>query len=444
LVYNNDIQQSAQPILSRLIEQIRSNWALVFNSSSLIGTTGVTSALGVLYWWVAARSFSQEAVGLGSAAVSAMMLLGAIGMMGLGTLLIGELPRRREEAGSLISTSLIISAFAGGGLGVLFALLAPLLSSDLKPLSEGIGSVAVFGLGVLLTATSLVLDQALIGLMRGGLQFRRNVIFAASKLALLWVVGLMAAEEGTGLAIYAVWAAGNILSSVLLIWTALRHRASVGSIRPRLTLVRTLGRFAFQHHLLNLSLQTPSLTLPLIVTTVISAEANAGFYTAWLIATFAFYVPFALSTALFADSAAKPAELARKARLTLTLSFVSGIMATVVFLVGADFILGIFGEEYAAQAAPALRILALGVFPLTIKNHYIANCQVKRQVSSAAKYMWAGTFLEISLAAAGASLGGLAGLSFAWVVAVSIEALLTLPTVYRLVARSQPAPEVAL
>jgi O-antigen/teichoic acid export membrane protein len=116
-------------------------------------------------------------------------------------------------------------------------------------------------------------------------------------------------------------------------------------------------------------------------------------------------------------------------------------MASAVFFVGADFILGIFGKEYM-QAAPALRILALGIFPLTIKNHYIANCQVKRQVGNAAKYMWAGAFLEIGLAAAGASLGGLAGLSFAWVAAVSVEALLTLPTVYHLVTRSQPAPDV--
>jgi O-antigen/teichoic acid export membrane protein len=362
-------------------------------------------------------------------------------MMGLGTLLIGELPRRRDEAGSLISSSLIIAAAAGGGLGILFALLAPLLSDDLKPLSEGAGSVAVFGLGVLLTAISLVLDQALIGLMRGGLQFGRNVIFAVSKLALLWAVGLMAAEEVTGLAIYVVWAAGNILSLVLLIWTALRHRASISSIRPRLTLVWDLGRFAFQHHLLNLSLQTPSLTLPLIVTAVISAEANASFYAAWMVANFVFYVPLALSMALYADSAAKPAELARKARLTLTLSFALGIMATLLFFVGADFILGIFGEEYAAQAASALRILALGIFPLAIKNHYIANCQVNRRVGRAAKYMWAGTCFELSLATAGASLGGLAGLSLAWVLAVSVEALLTLPTVYHLVARSRPAPD---
>src|ERR1035438_10132630 len=72
---------------------------LLSNASSLLATTGVTSGLGFAFWTFAAKMFSQQAVGYGSAAVSAMTLLGTIGMFGLGTMLIGELPRRRERGG---------------------------------------------------------------------------------------------------------------------------------------------------------------------------------------------------------------------------------------------------------------------------------------------------------------------------------------------------------
>ena len=68
---------------------------LLHNAASLAATTGVTSLLGFAFWTFAARYFSQEAVGYGSAAISAMTLLGTIGMFGLGTVLIGELPQRR-------------------------------------------------------------------------------------------------------------------------------------------------------------------------------------------------------------------------------------------------------------------------------------------------------------------------------------------------------------
>src|SRR3712207_3210155 len=92
------------------------NWTILANTGSLIGTTAVTSVLGFLYWWLAARLFPPEAVGLASAAISAMMLLGTMGMLGLGTVLIGELPRQRSEASQLITTSLLVAGLASLGL----------------------------------------------------------------------------------------------------------------------------------------------------------------------------------------------------------------------------------------------------------------------------------------------------------------------------------------
>src|SRR5512132_1838824 len=76
--------------------------ALLANAGSMIGTTAVTSGLGVVYWWFAAHQFSPEAVGFASAAVSAMMMLTSIGIVGLGTLLIGELPRQSGQRGALV------------------------------------------------------------------------------------------------------------------------------------------------------------------------------------------------------------------------------------------------------------------------------------------------------------------------------------------------------
>ena len=93
-----------------LFRWIANNKAIFLNAGSLIGTWGVTSGLGFVYWWLAARVFVPQEVGIGSAAISVMTLLGTICMMGLGTLLITELPRQRENAGSLLSTSLIVVA----------------------------------------------------------------------------------------------------------------------------------------------------------------------------------------------------------------------------------------------------------------------------------------------------------------------------------------------
>ena len=96
------------PLRVTIVAAWRRHRELLSNASSLVATTGVASALGFLYWALAARLLTQQAVGYGSAAVSAMTLLGTIGMFGLGTVLIGELPRRRHRAG-LVSAALLAS-----------------------------------------------------------------------------------------------------------------------------------------------------------------------------------------------------------------------------------------------------------------------------------------------------------------------------------------------
>ena len=107
---------------------------LLRNASTLAATTGVTSLLGFAYWATAARLFSQQAVGYGAAAISAMTLLGTIGMLGMGTLLIGELPRRSARAG-LVSAALLTCGLGSLVLALAFSLLAPPFSERFEHVS---------------------------------------------------------------------------------------------------------------------------------------------------------------------------------------------------------------------------------------------------------------------------------------------------------------------
>src|SRR6201986_1651585 len=97
------------------------NRDLLKNAGSLIGTTGVTSAFGFGYWIYAARFFMPQAVGYGTAAVSVMMLLSTIGISGFGTMLIGELPRRKSAGGQMMA-GILASFSLSSVLGLGFAL----------------------------------------------------------------------------------------------------------------------------------------------------------------------------------------------------------------------------------------------------------------------------------------------------------------------------------
>jgi O-antigen/teichoic acid export membrane protein len=150
-----------------------------------------------------------------------------------------------------------------------------------------------------------------------------------------------------------------------------------------------------------------------------------------MLAGFVFVVPFALTISLYAVGAATPQTLRHKVRLTLGLALSVGALANAILFVSAGYILHLFGPAYAAHAAWSLRFLGLGVFPLIVKDHYVAIRRIHSHVSTAALGMIMGSILELVLAALGLRIGGLAGLSLGWVAAVSLEATFMVATVYR-------------
>lgn len=405
---------------------------MLVNAGSLIGTTVVTSVLGFAYWWLIARLFPPAAVGFASAAISAMMLLGTVCMLGLGTLLIGELPRQPGKEGSLISAALIVVGGVGGVFGILFAVGASFVAADLQPLWANGADIAAFAIGVSLTAITLVLDQALIGLLRGSVQFWRNTLFAVAKFLALFIPGLWLVNEA-GMRIYVTWLFGNALSLLALVAFLIRRKERVKRthVLPQWGLLRKLGAAALQHHVLNLILLAPPLILPILVTIQLSATANAWFYVSYMLANFVFGVPYALSTVLYAMGSAQPAQLAHKTRITLGLSLLAAIVANGVLQLGARQVLGLFGHIYAEQAIWSLRILLLAAFPITIKSHYIAINRIQGKIGYVVLPIAVATLLEVSAAAVGAHFGGVAGLSLGWLGALCAQAIFMSRTVYK-------------
>jgi O-antigen/teichoic acid export membrane protein len=426
-----------------LYQWIKANSVILLNAGSLIGTTAVTSMLGLAYWWFAARQFTPEAVGLASAILSVMTLLGTFCILGLGTLLIGELSRQPGQEASLISAALVLVGGVGGCIGILFALVAPFISLDFQSLRASIQDVALFAIGISLTAVTLVLDQALIGLLRGGLQLWRNALFAVAKLVALLIAGFWLSHDA-GLTIYGTWAIGNMCSLAALagywVW---KGGWSGKSFWPNWELLRKLKSAALQHHLLNLVLQAPGLLLPVVVTVMLSATMNAWFYVSSMISNFVSVGTLALTTVLYAANAAQPAALARKIRLTLSLSFVLCVLANLILQSGTKQVLGIFGSTYAEQAAWSMRVLVIGAFPLIIKDHYIAVRRIQSQVARAMLPLIAGGFLELAGAALGARFAGLLGLSLGWLAAVLVEAACMFAPVYKAVRSTETSSQSA-
>jgi O-antigen/teichoic acid export membrane protein len=403
---------------------------LLSNAGSLVGATAVTSLLGFCYWLAAARLFPPAAVGLAAAAITSMTLLATVSVLGLGTLLIGELRRQPDQAGPLMATALCAAAGAGLALGLAFVLAAPRLASSLAPLSANAAFVLLVPVGASLTAVGLVFDSAVIGLLRGGLQLARNSLFSLGKLLAL-VPGTLVVRGGGPAAILGTWVLGTAVSLAVM---GASGGAGAGlrlAHRPRWSMLRGLRGAALGHHAVNLGLQAPGLTLPLVATITMSAAKTASFYIAWQVAAFSFVTPFALSVALFAIGGGTPAALVRNVRLTVSLGLVAAVASTAVLLALADRLLHLFGAEYTTEAPLVLRIICLGVFPLVVKDVYIALARIERRLGPAALLVGAGAVLEIALAAAGARVADLPGFTAGVVLTECLVAVAAAPAVVR-------------
>lgn len=434
---------SAKPhrhLLGLLRAEVIRNREVLLNAGSVMSTTLVTAVLGAAFWLVAARQFSPDAIGVASAAVSAMTLMGYLAMVGLGTLLMGELPRHQGRHRGLINAALLVSGGIGTALGLVFAIGAPLVSNELGALDESLLAIAIFAVGVGMTAAVAVLDQALVGLLRGGLQLTRNIVFSAVKLAVLLVFGLVLTDPN-GVWIYSAWIAGIAIS--LLVLARFYARRGEEDLRPRLRLLVEMRRDAVSHHLFNLSVRAPDLILPLIVVSLLSAEANANFYIAWMIGSFGFMVPVSLSSVLFAVGSGDPERVSDRYRLSVGISLALGFLAVAVVMVAGGPILGLFGPTYEQQALTTLQILAFGVFPETIKAHFLSISRLERRISQAMPLVIGGMALELVGAIAGALLIGLSGVAAGWLIAVCIEAALMSRTVLRFL-RLLPPRHLAL
>jgi O-antigen/teichoic acid export membrane protein len=398
---------------------------LLTNAGSLIASTGVASVLGLVYWLFATRVFSQRAVGYGSAAVSAMTLLGTIGMFGLGTLLIGELPRRKARAG-LVMAALLACGLGSLVLGLGFAYVAPHLSQNFSDMIGTPGRAAVFAFGVAATGVSLVFDQATIGLMRGGLQLWRNIAFAVIKMLILPVTAfILHSDFGAGITLS--WVAGTVLSLVVLA-VRLRMAGTPVLSRPDWGVLRGLGKTAMAHNWLNLAMTMPYYLLPVLVTVIVSPSANAAFYLAATLSNFLFIVPAHLATVLFAVVAKDPQVVARKMRFALRLSFVIGLPGMAIMILGAHLALSLFGHGYTEATVP-LWLMTLGYPAAVPKGLYIAVCRASGKITRAATVLTICSSAELAAAVAGGVVGGLYGLSLALLAVRYAEALVTAPAV---------------
>lgn len=395
--------------------------SLLRNSFFIMATTVATSALGYIYWTVAARMFPPAAVGLASALISVAVLVSTLSNLGLPAAVIEVLPSRRSTRAwsAAVDAALLLVVLTGLAFGYGLWLLLPTLSPNL--LAAGTGpefAALVIGL-VTLWNVAMTIDGVFLAERASHFMFSRNVIFAALKIPLLLLPLFLPLLNRGASTIVLSWALATALSLMLaLLWSIPRlgHRpASDASEMGKQA--RLLGARVAGNHLINLGGLLPMYLLPVIVTIRLSATDNSYFYTTWMVGGIFFMISSSVSTALFAEGSTLRRDLATRARASALLIALALIPVGGVFLLWGRYILEVFGSVYATHGVVLLTILIYAAVPDAITNIAVSILRVRRHTYVAGALNLCMSVLALALAWILLPSLGVAGAGWAWLLA---------------------------
>jgi O-antigen/teichoic acid export membrane protein len=400
--------------------------SLLRNSVFIMLTTGISSALGYVFWVIVARSFPADQIGVAAALITAMMLIAAIAEAGTTRSLVQRLPRQPDDVSW--SRTLTASALTGVVAGLAVALVAAIvILPDLSPRLEVVGSspahAIIFAVGVGAWSLSQIADHVFIAERQSGKMVARNLVFGIVKIPI--VVAAAAALGHTAMVIFGSWVAGMAAGLVLayaLMVTRLsrRYRPTMSGVAEEL---RALTSTFAGNYLINLGGVLPSFLLPIIVLTQLSATDNAYFYVTWLLGGAFFTISFSVAMALFAEGAHDPRRIAEQTRSAVKIIGLLLAPVMLVFFLAGTQILEVFGSAYATNGDTLLILLTASAIPDAITNIFVARMRALEQLRipavlnlSMAAVTIGGTFLLLDPM-------GLAGVGVAWISAQTAGSL---------------------
>jgi O-antigen/teichoic acid export membrane protein len=262
-----------------------------------------------------------------------------------------------------------------------------------------------------------------------------NILFALAKIVLLVSFPVWSQQYG----IFASWTIPAALTIVPINYVIFRHllprhaaaaRDDAGSLVPRQIVTYVAGDYlGFLFSLLSTTL------LPILVTQLAGASANAYFYLSWVFAFTLHLISTNMAISLTVQVATDETKLRRYVydMLIHNVRVVGPLVAIVV--VGAPYILGIFGSNYATQGSVLLRLLALGAIPNIVNVLSIAIARVQRRMVGLVMLRGGLCVIVLSLSYLLLPRWGITGVGIAWCVGQSSMAIVVLLTQLRWVFR---------
>ncbi|MFH9422313.1 lipopolysaccharide biosynthesis protein [Streptomyces sp. NPDC017529] len=409
------------------------------NAYALMLNTGISGLLGLGFWLVAARYYTESAVGQGSAAIAAMKLLAGLTSLTLTGALARYIPIAGRTTGRLVRRT-----YLGSSVVVALAATVFLLTLNLWGPSYRFLHGPLHGLGfvVAVIAWSLLTlqDGVLTGLRNALWVPVGNLVFSAVKLGLL--VAFAAAIPLAG--VFVSWVAAIGVSVLPLGWLVFRRlvprhvKATERTARPPSP--REIGRFLAGDYTGSLFSLAVVYLVPVLVASQVSSTDNAYFYITTTIGGTVNLLAINMGASLTVEGSHDPARLAENTRAALRRMARIMIPVCLFLFVCAPYILSVFGAGYADAATPLLRWFAVGAALRVVMEVYFAVLRAQSRTSGLAYIQGLLCVLVLGLTVLLLPRMGLTGAGVAEISSLSVIVSIASVKLYRILKGHPSAP----
>ena len=350
------------------------------NGYALILSSVATSVLGLMYWVLAARYYSTDVVGLNSAILSAMLFLSVVAQLNLGGMLVRFVPLAGPVSPRLIGYTYVASCIASVVISLVFLVGLGIWSPTLRVLTQDAGRIVWFVFGTVTWSIFSLQDSALTALREAVWVPVENALFGVVKIILL----ILLAGTLTQYGIFASWTIPVAISLIPINFFIFqrfipKHIRGTGD-RAVPIIPRQLYKYVSGNYLGSIFFQASTTLLPVIVIDRLCATMNAYFYLPWTITTSLQLVALNMATSFTVEAARDHKNLSRYGSRVLIHNLRMLVPLVLIIGIGAPYILGIFGANYAAAGTDMLRLLALSVIPYSFVALYVGLARVQNQV----------------------------------------------------------------
>ncbi len=401
------------------------------NAYALMVSTGASSALGMLYWILAARLYSIPAFGINAAAISAMIFLSGVSQLNLMSALIRFIPTAGKSTPRFVMASYLISAVIAAFIATIYVIGLNLWSPEFTADQVTPFFLASFVFSTIVWSVFALQDNVLTGLRESVWVPIENILYAGAKIGLLVALRGVMPEYG----IFASWIIPTVIAVIpvnaLIFGRLIPRHVQARAAQQEPLVPRVIAKFVAGNYVGSLFALASARLLPVIVAAVAGATANAYFYLAWTIANTLHLIATNMSMSLTVEGATDKSTLTTHTRRF----FIHNVQLlgplVIVLILAAPYILRLSGQAYAVEGTTVFRLLTLATLPRIVTSLYLSIARVQQQIRNIIMAQGVFCVLTLGLSILLLPSQGITGVGVAFLISESLVAVTLLFTSLR-------------